>query len=82
MMREQGRANSDPSTSTGRLRPEASGSPSSMRMHSSPWIPVSPSAWASAWRASGCTSSWRMIPSSSASSISSAMAGISLRVRR
>ena len=70
--------NSEPSTGTGRRRPEASGSPSSMRTHSIPHV-VPPS---SVTTRTGATSSSSLTPSSSASSTSVWWAGISLRERR
>ena len=69
---------SDPSIGTGRRRPEASGSPSSMR-----WIlrPVTnPSLFPRI--ATGAESQRKSIVSSSACSSSSRRAGDSLRVRR
>ncbi len=70
--------NSEPSTGTGRRRPEASGSPSSMRSISMPVTLLS----ASARTLTGAHSSSSLTPSSSASSTSVTWAGISLRERR
>ena len=67
-----------PSTGTGRRRPDASGSPSSMRMHSTPVIqPLS-----SPMMRTGLHSRSKITPSSWAWWISSARAGISSMLRR
>ena len=68
---------SEPSTGTGRRRPEASGSPSSILSRVSDFT-----AGPSTWMETGAASSTRRMPSSSASSISASEAGISSRVRR
>ncbi len=70
--------NSLPSIGTGRRRPEASGSPSSMRSIS---MPVTLLA-GSVMTRTGAQSSSSLTPSSSASSTSVWWAGISLRDRR
>ena len=70
--------NSEPSIGTGRRRPEASGSPSSMRCISMPVTLLS----ASAMHRTGAHRSSSLTPSSSASSTSVTCAGISLRERR
>ena len=70
--------NSESSMGTGRRRPEASGSPSSMRIISMPCtLPAS-----SVSTRTGATCRTRRTPSSSASSTSVWWAGISLRERR
>ena len=58
--------NSEPSTGTGRRRPESSGSPSSMRTHSTPHT----ASASSVTTRTGATSSSSRTPSSSASSTS------------
>ncbi len=68
---------SEPSTGTGRRRPEASGSPSSIFSSVSVF-----SAAPAVSMETGAASSTRRMPSSSASSISASEAGISSRVRR
>ena len=70
--------NSLPSSGTGRRRPEASGSPSSMRCISMPATLLA----ASVTTRTGAQSSSSLTPSSSASSTSVWWAGISLRERR
>ncbi len=71
------RSCSDPGTGTGRRRPEASGSPSSMRTQRSPdMTPFLPRTSIGAVRYSKRT------PSLSVSRISCSTAGISARVRR
>ena len=70
--------NSEPGTSTGRRRPESSGSPSSMRRH---WISVS-RLRSSPIRRTGRVRKSKTTPSSSAFSTSSARAGSSSRLRR
>ena len=73
----QGYMNSLPSTGTGLRRPEASGSPSSILMHSAPLTaPFSPR------KRTGLTRKTSFTPSSSACSISSLLAGISSRPLR
>ncbi len=77
MMVSTGTANSDPSTGTGRLRPDASGSPSAILrsvnvLRSFPEDAIE----------TGAQRYWMSTPSSSVSSISASEAGISSRVRR
>ena len=74
---EAGISNVDPSTGTGRGLPLASGSPSAMRTHS---IPIALPSLATI--RSGAARISILIPSSIASSISRAAAGISARVLR
>ena len=71
-------SNSEPVTGTGRRRPLASGSPSSIRMQVTRCTRPCPSLWT----ATGLVSSSRRTPSFSMSSISAGWAGISLRLRR
>ena len=70
--------NSLPSTAVGRRRPLASGSPSSMRTHSTP----DTQPFSSPRMRVGFVSSWKRMPSCSAWCTSSARAGISSRPRR
>ena len=73
----QAKRNSEPLTWTGRRRPLASGSPSSIRKHSRPMSrPLSMTARL------GATKNWISTPSSRASWTSASSAGISLAVRR
>ncbi len=76
-MQSQGMTNSEPSTGSGRRRPEASGSPSCMRRHSRPLTTPS-----SAMIFVGATRVTISTPSSLASTISTWSAGISASVRR
>jgi len=72
-----GISNSEPSLGTGRRRPDSSGSPSSMRMHFMRTMRLP-----SLTKPMGAARYSRTMPSACASSISSAIAGISLMVRR
>ena len=67
-----------PAIGTGRRRPEASGSPSSMRCS----FTALTQPFSSPRISSGATRKWNSMPSSSAWAISSMRAGISVRVRR
>ena len=73
----QGSTKFEPSTGTGRRRPLLSGSPSSIFWTSRPvTFPFAPTT------RTGATRVWIFTPSTSASSISQALAGISAWVRR
>ena len=77
MMASTGISNSDPGTGSGRRRPLLSGSPRRILLHTS-----AAALLPSALTLTGAARKWNSTPSSSASSISQGLAGISALERR